>query len=161
MANSKKCIVPDCENLTGGSVRFFGVPPAGSKFFGKWQQFMKLSGSGAEMICEVHFGSSNYIKRMRRILKKTAVPQSGSLKVLLKVNSCCVVGCRTRSKKTLVPFPSVARKRQLKLWKASLNMAPHDSIAGLRICYRHFEERDFETEWCQFTSSQMRFHVAK
>lgn len=64
MANGNrgvKCIVPQCVNVSSGSVIFFGAPSAGSSCFGKWCQFMNLSGHGGEKICQVHFQDSNFI----------------------------------------------------------------------------------------------------
>ncbi|XP_021708139.1 uncharacterized protein LOC110678879 [Aedes aegypti] len=143
-----KCVVPSCLNVFTGSVKFFGVPSAGSNFFKKWCQFMELSGHGKEKICQAHFRDSNFICKTRQVLKNSAVPPSNILKHIPSIDkgqTCCVAGCRTRAKSALLPFPSKAKSKQLKLWKQSLGMNPTDAVTGMRICRRHFAEVDLRT----------------
>ncbi|XP_058450629.1 uncharacterized protein LOC131430034 isoform X2 [Malaya genurostris] len=122
---------------------FFKCPGKSSQVFRKRKSFVNLSGTREEKICIKHFKSSDFVKNIRRRLKRRAVPTQNlplSIPYVTSSGRCCIFGCRAKKNAHFFRFPE---GNLLQMWIKMLHMKHQDVDDCLRVCERHFADCDF------------------
>ncbi|XP_062550255.1 uncharacterized protein LOC134215006 [Armigeres subalbatus] len=141
-----KCVVPACENYCGPATAkdFYSVPSTGHSSYAKWCRLFQLSGNRTERICSVHFKQTDFFVNCREKLRETAVPSvEGPVhcKKLKFGGICCVDGCFTKTRGSLMGFPT--KKSVLNAWIKALGIEEGTTTNDLKICNLHFKHKDY------------------